>query len=173
MALPSSGQLTFSAIATELGITGYGTNGVDLRGMSSDAGFGAPDNISEFYGYSSIVSNSFVTNNGTSTGKGGSSYGFMFGQGSTSGTPTSTDGWGYAQTVGSAFYSQSLNQLRLTLGSSTNNTWWTNLTLSRSGYSDVVYTRASSSVSGTIRTWSSVGTVSILIGGGSTTWTFV
>jgi len=52
MALPSSGQLTFSAIATELGIAGYQSNGADLRGMSSDAGFSTPDNISEFYGYS-------------------------------------------------------------------------------------------------------------------------
>lgn len=54
MALPSSGQLTFSAIAIELGISGYQYIGCDLRGMSSDAGFSTPDAISEFYGYSNV-----------------------------------------------------------------------------------------------------------------------
>ena len=49
MALPGSGQLSFSAIASELGAgTPY-----SLRNMSSSAGFSTPDNVSEFYGYSS------------------------------------------------------------------------------------------------------------------------
>jgi hypothetical protein len=48
MALPGSGQLSFSAIATELGAgTPY-----SLRNMSSTAGFSTPDNVSDFYGYS-------------------------------------------------------------------------------------------------------------------------
>jgi len=48
MALPGSGPLSFSAIATELlAITPY-----SLRSMSSTAGFSTPDAVSEFYGYS-------------------------------------------------------------------------------------------------------------------------
>ena len=49
MALPGSGQLSFSAIASELGAgTPY-----SLRSMSNTAGLSTPDSVSEFYGYSS------------------------------------------------------------------------------------------------------------------------
>jgi hypothetical protein len=65
MALPSSGQLTFSAIATELGIAGYSYIGVDLRDMSSDAGFSTPDAISEFYGYSNVYTETQTVTVGT------------------------------------------------------------------------------------------------------------
>lgn len=51
MALPLNGQLSFSAIATEVGI---GTP-FSLRTMSSIAGFSTPDNISEFYGYGGLT----------------------------------------------------------------------------------------------------------------------
>jgi hypothetical protein len=49
MALPTSGPLSFSAIANELGTS---LNNVSLRGMSNSAGFSTPDSIGEFYGYS-------------------------------------------------------------------------------------------------------------------------
>ena len=48
MALPTSGPLSFSMIAGELGV---GTP-FSLRNMSSNAGFGTPDGVSDFYGYS-------------------------------------------------------------------------------------------------------------------------
>jgi hypothetical protein len=48
MALPTSGQLSFSMIAGELGV---GTP-FSLRNMSSNAGFGTPDGVYDFYGYS-------------------------------------------------------------------------------------------------------------------------
>ena len=63
MALPSSGQLTFSAIAAELGLST--SPGVDLRGMSSDAGFSTPDAISEFYGYSNAYTETQTVTVGT------------------------------------------------------------------------------------------------------------
>ena len=50
MPLPSSGQLSISAIRTELQ-----TSNSSLRGLSSLAGFGTPDAISEFYGYSAAT----------------------------------------------------------------------------------------------------------------------
>lgn len=47
MALPTSGPLSFSMIGAELGA---GTP-FSLRNMSSNAGFGTPDRVSDFYGY--------------------------------------------------------------------------------------------------------------------------
>lgn len=49
MALPTSGPLSFSAIANELGTP---LSNVSLSGMSNSAGFSTPDAVSEFYGYS-------------------------------------------------------------------------------------------------------------------------
>lgn len=59
MALPTSGQLTLSDINLELA-TGA-TQNLSLRSMSSDAGFSAPDNVSEFYGYSNAPTISDIT----------------------------------------------------------------------------------------------------------------
>lgn len=50
MPLPGSGQLSFSAIASELGVS---LSNVSLRNMSSSASFSTPDRVSDFYGYSS------------------------------------------------------------------------------------------------------------------------
>lgn len=47
MALPTSGPLSLSMIGAELGV---GTP-FSLRNMSSNAGFGTPDAVSDFYGY--------------------------------------------------------------------------------------------------------------------------
>lgn len=52
MPLPTSGQLSFSAIATELGLS---LSNLSLRSMSNTAGFSTPDAVSEFYGYSNIT----------------------------------------------------------------------------------------------------------------------
>jgi len=53
MALPTSGPLSFSMIAGELSSgTPY-----SLHTMSSAAGFGTPDNVSDFYGYSNCPAN--------------------------------------------------------------------------------------------------------------------
>lgn len=49
MALPNSGQLSFSAIADILSLP---ISNVSLRNMSNQAGFSSPDSVSEFYGYS-------------------------------------------------------------------------------------------------------------------------
>jgi hypothetical protein len=47
MALPTTGSLSFNAIATELKIP---FSNVSLRNMSNMVGFSTPDIISEFYG---------------------------------------------------------------------------------------------------------------------------
>ena len=47
MALPTSGPLSFTMIANELGVF----TPFSLRNMSSNAGFGTPDAVSDFYGY--------------------------------------------------------------------------------------------------------------------------
>ena len=57
MALPTSGQLSFSAIAVELSIsTPY-----SLRTMSSIAGFSTPDAVSDFYGYGGGLTGLFLS----------------------------------------------------------------------------------------------------------------
>lgn len=57
MALPSSGPLSFSAIAGELAIsTPY-----SLRSMSNTAGFSTPDAVSEFYGYGGGLTGLFLS----------------------------------------------------------------------------------------------------------------
>ena len=48
-ALPSDGQLSFSAIADILSLP---ISNVSLRNIASQAGFSSPDSVSEFYGYS-------------------------------------------------------------------------------------------------------------------------
>ena len=52
MALQSSGAISLSDIATEQGIS---TSNISLRSMSSTAGFGTPDAITEFYGWSNYT----------------------------------------------------------------------------------------------------------------------
>jgi len=50
MPLQTSGQISMSEIRNAVGAaTGY--YGYSLRGLSSNAGFGTPDAMSEFYGY--------------------------------------------------------------------------------------------------------------------------
>jgi hypothetical protein len=46
--VPSSGQVKFSEIGNELGIS---ISNLSLRSMSNTAGFSTPDSISEFWGY--------------------------------------------------------------------------------------------------------------------------
>lgn len=52
MALPTSGLLKFTDIATELGLS---LSNLSLRSMSNTAGFYIPDAVSEFYGYSNLT----------------------------------------------------------------------------------------------------------------------
>ena len=62
MAVPSSGQLRLRAdIANEVNGSATGIN-VSLRSLSASAGKSAPDNMSEFYGYSSAIPPSVTTN---------------------------------------------------------------------------------------------------------------
>ena len=54
MAIKSSGQLSLGGdIGPEFGVSPGST--ISLRGMSSAAGFGTPDAMSEFYGYSAAL----------------------------------------------------------------------------------------------------------------------
>ena len=57
MALPSSGPLSGSQIATELGVSAVD---ISLRSLSSTAGFSTPDNMSEFYGFASTAEYNFT-----------------------------------------------------------------------------------------------------------------
>ena len=181
MALQSSGQISFSQIAAELGLSTSG--GVDMRGMSSDAGFSTPDSISEFYGYSDTISYSVVIANGTSTAKGGNSYGLVQGVGSvTSGNPMGTDGWNTNVNMTSAHHSEALDQFRMTIGNASGSqfthNWWSTLTISRSGYTSIVLNRTSATTApaGTtaytaVYGWTGYTTAPIMQGG-SSTWTF-
>ena len=62
MALPASGPISGSQIATELGITGVAASNLSLGGMidSSSLSNTNPDEYSEFYGYSNVTLTSFT-----------------------------------------------------------------------------------------------------------------
>lgn len=53
MALPTSGPLGFSDIASELSLS---LSNLSLRSMSNTVGFSTPDAVSDFYGYSNAES---------------------------------------------------------------------------------------------------------------------
>ena len=66
MAVPSSGQLRLNGdINLEINWTGTGTN-VSLNGLSSEAGFAAPNGMTEFYGYVDALAPSVSTSAATS-----------------------------------------------------------------------------------------------------------
>ena len=66
MAVPSSGQLRLNGdINLEINGTGTGTN-VSLNGLSSEAGFTAPNGMTEFYGYVDALAPSVSTSAATS-----------------------------------------------------------------------------------------------------------
>jgi hypothetical protein len=62
MALPSSGPLSLSAIRNEEVNVGGLPSSYSLRTLSSQVGKTTPDSISEFYGYSAIVTSGLVLN---------------------------------------------------------------------------------------------------------------
>jgi|TARA_B110000914_G_scaffold77717_1_gene68310 hypothetical protein len=72
MALPASGPISGSQIATELGITGVAASNLSLGGMidSSSLSNTNPDEYSEFYGYSNVTLTSFTG----SASQGGSKF---------------------------------------------------------------------------------------------------
>lgn len=125
MAVPSSGQLRLRGdIALEVDGSATGSN-VSLRSLSASAGFSTPDNMSEFYGYSSAVAPSVITYNSSSvtetsmtisgnvTSDGGASItqrGFYFGTNSSS--PTNNTKY----TIGGSTGSYSLNRTSLSPG---------------------------------------------------------
>ena len=72
MALPASGPISGSQIATELGITGVAATNLSLGGMISSSSLSNtnPDEYSEFYGYSNVTLTSFTG----SASQGGSKF---------------------------------------------------------------------------------------------------
>ena len=62
MALPSSGPISGSQIATELGLTGIAATNLSLSGMvaSSSLDIEQPYAYSDFYGYSNVTLTSFT-----------------------------------------------------------------------------------------------------------------
>tara|TARA_R110002012_G_scaffold184329_1_gene350853 strand:+ start:894 stop:1304 length:411 start_codon:yes stop_codon:yes gene_type:complete len=57
MALQSSGRIEMSEIAAEMGES---LSNVSLGSMSDDAGFSAPDKMSDFYGHSNVTSSTWI-----------------------------------------------------------------------------------------------------------------
>lgn len=100
MALPTSGPISFCDIATELQCSTPLSN-IDLRSMSCTAGFTTPDQICEFYGYSSSPNAVKVDYILVGGGGGGGSLGYGGGGGAGS---VSTGTTILETTSGSGFY---------------------------------------------------------------------
>jgi hypothetical protein len=158
MTIPST-NISMSAIRTELG-----SSSGSLKALSELAGKSAPHGMNEFANYTYSLSMS-VTSSGSTRyfGKGarmvrgvladqpttvyfdGSEFGSI-----TSGNPMSSSGWGTSLTVVVAMMlrtnSTSLSGIHFeaTSTSSTvpNMTWWNTLTISKSGYTSLVYNRS-------------------------------
>jgi hypothetical protein len=109
MALPNSGPLSISAIRNEEVNNGGFASSYSLRQLSSNAGKSIPDSISEFYGYSAVVSyykygspfmlfdfssTSSYSNSGTQiTDLSGNSNHGVFVTGTGKGSPTTINGY--------------------------------------------------------------------------------
>jgi len=130
--------------------------------------------------WSSLTENAFVIAGSTFIGE-FTTYGFIAGfTGSvTSGSPSTTVGWGVAMTLTDAYEQDLSDNWKVYLEHATQPdlTWWNTLTVSRSGYADVILTRANSTLVTTTSTstqleWADQKAAAVILGGGSVTLNF-
>jgi hypothetical protein len=168
MAINTTAQGNISLTAIDLEINGGPLQQANqsLRALSAAAGKSTPDAMSEFSGYSHTITSAVVIN-GTNAywGKGARQrVGYTSGndsyigdaQGSiASGSPlSSSDGWGLSLSVQVAAWIERPQTnsnhwaFEATTSSSTgvDTTWWNKVTISRSGYSNVVLYRSSATI---------------------------
>lgn len=158
MTVPST-NISISAIRTELG-----SSSGSLKTLSELAGKSAPHAMSEFANYTHSISMTVTTNGlGKYFGKGakyvsgvmvtqptttymdGSTWGSV-----TAGSPMSSSGWGKSLTVAAAtfmrFQSNNIGGMYFEATSTSSTaptlTWWNSLTISKSGYTSLVYYRS-------------------------------
>tara|TARA_B110000977_G_C10904323_1_gene426618 strand:+ start:231 stop:851 length:621 start_codon:yes stop_codon:yes gene_type:complete len=204
MALQTSGMISLNDIHIEAGGTtgaAVSLNDTDLRGLTAASGYainstaGTAIDFADFYGASSIVTNVLSYTGGyDAAGKQGwKRYGLIIDDsyiGGTIGsnlspTSTTTSGWGAAMTIKvAACYETSSGgsvvfkyRFEATYSGPPNMTWWETLTISRSGYSNIVLQRSDATQSfSNYRFYLSItapsGTGYTMLNGSGVTWTF-
>ena len=190
----AQGNISLNSIKNETNSSNITWSNTSLRSVSSLAGKSIPDAMSEFSGYSHIITNTYsATGTNAQWGKGSrrrvgrviTSYYIGSAQGS-GGTPSplSTDGFGLSLTCQAAAWYEGATtgttgfRWEATSSSSTgaDTTWWNKVTISRSGQTDVVLLRSAATTNSHSNYrysifWPTSTTVNY-IADGVFTWTF-
>jgi hypothetical protein len=207
MALMTSGTISMADIHVEAAGSPYASSGTsslndaDIRALNEASGYtinntaGTTISIGDFYGASSTITNALSYTGGyDAAGKQGwKRYGLIIDDsyiGGTIGsnlspTSTATSGWGAAMTIkvaacyetssgGSTVYKY---RFEATYSGPPNMTWWETLTISRSGYSNIVLQRSDATQTfSNYRFYLSInapsGTGYTMLNGSGVTWTF-
>ena len=207
MALMTSGTISMADIHVEAAGSPYASSGTsslndaDIRALNEASGYtinntaGTTISIGDFYGASSTITNALSYTGGyDAAGKQGwKRYGLIIDDsyiGGTIGsnlspTSTATSGWGAAMTIKvAACYETSSGgstvfkyRFEATYSGAPNMTWWETLTISRSGYSNIVLQRSAATQSfSNYRFYLSInapsGTGYTMLNGSGVTWTF-
>ena len=203
----TSGTISMADIHVEAAGSPYASSGTsslndaDIRALNEASGYtinntaGTTISIGDFYGASSTITNALSYTGGyDAAGKQGwKRYGLIIDDsyiGGTIGsnlspTSTATSGWGAAMTIkvaacyetssgGSTVYKY---RFEATYSGPPNMTWWETLTISRSGYSNIVLQRSAATQSfSNYRFYLSInapsGTGYTMLNGSGVTWTF-
>ena len=201
MALQTSGQISLNDIHIEAGGssgTSATINDSDIRGLTAASGYTIPTgsgtaiDFGDFYGASSIITNTYsATGTNQQWGKGSrrrvgrviTSY-YVGGAQGSGGTPSplSTNGFGMSLTCKTAAWyegpTSATNGFRWEATgypNSANTTWWNKVTISRSGQTDVVLLRSAATTNAHSNYRYSIFWPSLYVNyicNGAFTWTF-
>ena len=201
MALQTSGAISLNDIHVEAGGssgTSVTINDSDIRGLTAASGYTIPTgsgtaiDFGDFYGASSIITNTYsATGTNQQWGKGSrrrvgrviTSY-YVGGAQGSGGTPSplSNNGFGMSLTCKTAAWyegpSSSTNGFRWEAtgsSNSANTTWWNTVTISRSGQTDVVLQRSAATTNTMANYRYSIFWPSLYVNyicNGAFTWTF-
>lgn len=169
--MPANGTITFAQLQGEFG----GSHPITMGEYSAhrNAGSGNTISMNQYHGTSNSFAVSVVA--GGSSTKAATFKGYDTAQSIGSASPSTTSGsnFGGTSTITQLVHRDAANDTVIAhLPGASNYTWWSTLTISRSGYTSLTFTRANSiDVDGPQYSWTQAYN-SIFDSGGTTVWTF-